>query len=170
MKTKTQEIFMTTTKLQQIWEQRLVSRGLAPLRDITVETQPEYILQPFRNSFDASELVEGAPINARDAVPSHDGYSTHSPMDTENILFRIFQSTEDKKVEDLALDALKNFMVSPKSVTTAVCNYDAQQSPLVKPASFLFTSFGEHMFDSILPFLIILSFFGWILSALSTGL
>tara|TARA_R110002033_G_scaffold65242_1_gene116289 strand:- start:526 stop:930 length:405 start_codon:yes stop_codon:yes gene_type:complete len=117
---KTQEIFMTTTKLQQTWEQRLVSRGLAPLSDITVETQPEYILQPFRNSFDASELVEGAPTNPRDAVPSHDGYTTHSPMDTENILFRIFQSTEDKKVEDLALDALKNFMVSPKSITTAV--------------------------------------------------
>ena len=154
---------MTTTKLQQIWEQRLVSRGLAPLSDITVETQPEYILQPFRNSFDASELVEGAPTNPRDAVPSHDGYTTHSPMDTENILFRIFQSTEDKKVEDLALDALKSFMASR-------CNYDAQQSSFINPASFLFTSFGEHMFDSILPFLIILSFFGWILSALSTGL
>jgi hypothetical protein len=120
MKTITQEIFMTTTKLQQIWEQRLVSNGLAPLEDITVETQPEYILQPFRNSFDASDLIEGSPINQRDAVPSHDGCATYSPMDTENILFSIFQSTEDKKVEQLAYDALQSFMTRPKSITTAV--------------------------------------------------
>jgi hypothetical protein len=120
MKTITQEIFMTTTKLQQIWEQRLVSNDLAPLEDITVETQPEYILQPFRNSFDASDLIEGSPINQRDAVPSHDGCATYSPMDTENILFSIFQSTEDKKVEQLAYDALQSFMTRPKSITTAV--------------------------------------------------
>lgn len=111
---------MTTKKLQQIWEQRLVSRGLAPLEDITVETQPEYILQPFRNSFDASDLIEGSPINQRDAVPSHDGYATYSPMDTENILFSIFQSSEDKKIVLLALDALQSFVTRPKSVTTAV--------------------------------------------------
>jgi len=111
---------MTTSKLQQIWEQRLVSRGLAPLENITVETQPEYINQPFRNSFDASDLIEGSPINPRDAVPSHDGYATYSPMDTEDILFSIFQSTEDKKIVLLALDALQNFVTRPKSVTTAV--------------------------------------------------
>lgn len=111
---------MTTTKLQQIWEQRLVSNGLAPLEDITVETQPEYILQPFRNSFDASDLIEGSPINQRDAVPSHDGCATYSPMDTENILFSIFQSTQDKKIERLAYEAFQSFMTRPKSVTTAV--------------------------------------------------
>ena len=104
----------------RVWEQRLVARGLAPLEDITVETQPEYILQPFRNSFDASSLIEGSPINQRDAVPSHDGYSTYSPMDTENILFSIFQSTKDKKIEQLAYDALQSFVTRPKSVTTAV--------------------------------------------------
>ena len=120
MKTTTQEIFMTTTKLQQIWEQRLVSRGLAPLEDITVETQPEYILQPFRNSFDASDLIEGSPINQRDAIPSHDGYSTYSPMDTEDILFAIVQSTKDKKVEQLAYEAFQSFKNNPKSVSTAV--------------------------------------------------
>ena len=121
MKTTKQEIFMTTNKLQQLWEQRLVSRGLAPLENITVETQPEYILQPFRNSFDASELVEGAPINPRDAVPSHDGYTTHSPMDTDDILFSIFANAgDDNELSELALDAFKNFMASPKSITTAV--------------------------------------------------
>ena len=120
MKTTTKEIFMTTTKLQQIWEQRLVSRGLAPLEDITVETQPEYILQPFRNSFDASDLIEGSPINQRDAVPSHDGYATYSPMDTEDILFAIVQSTKDKKVEQLAYEAFQSFKNNPKSVSTAV--------------------------------------------------
>ena len=104
----------------RVWEQRLVSRGLAPLENITVETQPEYILQPFRNSFDASALIEGSPINQRDAVPSHDGCATYSPMDTDDILFAIFQSTKDKKVERLAKIALMNFMARPKSVTTAV--------------------------------------------------
>ena len=104
----------------RIWEQRLVSHDLAPLENITVETQPEYILQPFRNSFDASALIEGSPTNQRDAVPSHDGCATYSPMDTEDILFAILQSTEDKKVERLAKIALMNFMARPKSVTTAV--------------------------------------------------
>ena len=104
----------------RVWEQRLVSRGLAPLENITVETQPEYILQPFRNSFDASALIEGSPINQRDAVPSHDGCATYSPMDTEDILFTILQSTEDKKVEELAYEAFQNFMTRPKSISTAV--------------------------------------------------
>lgn len=111
---------MTTTKTQQLWEQRLATRGLAPLENITVETQPEYILQPFRNSFDVSELVGGSPINQRDAVPSHDGYATYSPMDTEDILFSILQSTTDKKVEQLAYEAFQGFMTRPKSVSTAV--------------------------------------------------
>ena len=104
----------------RIWEQRLVSRGLAPLENITVETQPEYILQPFRNSFDASALIEGSPINQRDAVPSHDGCATYSPMDTEDILFAILQSTEDKKVEELAYEAFQSFKTNPKSISTAV--------------------------------------------------
>jgi len=104
----------------RVWEQRLVALDLAPLKDITVETQPEYILQPFRNSFDASSLIEGSPINQRDAVPSHDGYATYSPMDTEDILFAILQSTEDKKIENLAYEAFQSFMTRPKSVTTAV--------------------------------------------------
>jgi len=104
----------------RVWEQRLVSRGLAPLENITVETQPEYINQPFRNSFDASALIEGSPINARDAVPSHDGYATYSPMDTEDILFAILQSTQDKKIEQLAYKAFQSFVTRPKSVTTAV--------------------------------------------------
>ena len=104
----------------RIWEQRLVSHDLAPLENITVETQPEYILQPFRNSFDASSLIEGSPINQRDAVPSHDGCATYSPMDTEDILFAILQSTEDKKVEELAYEAFQSFKTRPKSVTTAV--------------------------------------------------
>ena len=130
MKTTTQEIFMTTNNFRpskrlqalqlRVWEQRLVSRGLAPLENITVEAQPEYILQPFRNSFDASSLIEGSPINQRDAVPSHDGYSTFSPMDTEEILFAILQSTEDKKVEELAYEAFQCFKTRPKSVSTAV--------------------------------------------------
>lgn len=104
----------------RVWEQRLVSRGLAPLENITVETQPEYILQPFRNSFDASDLIEGSPINQRDAVPSHDGHATYSPMDTEDILFAIVQSTKDKKIEQLAYEAFQSFKTRPKSVTTAV--------------------------------------------------
>ena len=104
----------------RVWEQRLVSRGLAPLENITVETQPEYILQPFRNSFDASALIEGSPTNPRDAVPSHDGCATYSPMDTEDILFAILQSTEDKKVEELAYEAFQSFKTRPKSVSTAV--------------------------------------------------
>ena len=104
----------------RVWEQRLVSRGLAPLENITVETQPEYILQPFRNSFDASALIEGSPINPRDAVPSHDGCATYSPMDTEDILFAILQSTEDKKVEELAYEAFQSFKTRPKSISTAV--------------------------------------------------
>ena len=130
MKTTTQEIFMTTKKFRpskniqalqlRVWEQRLVARGLAPLENITVEIQPEYINQPFRNSFDASALIEGSPINARDAVPSHDGYSTFSPMDTEDILFAIVQSTKDKKVEQLAYEAFQSFKARPKSITTAV--------------------------------------------------
>ena len=104
----------------RIWEQRLVSHDLAPLENITVETQPEYILQPFRNSFDASALIEGSPTNPRDAVPSHDGCATYSPMDTEDILFAILQSTEDKKVEELAYEAFQCFKTRPKSVSTAV--------------------------------------------------
>ena len=104
----------------RVWEQRLVSHDLAPLENITVETQPEYILQPFRNSFDASALIEGSPINARDAVPSHDGCATYSPMDTEDILFAILQSTQDKKVEQLAYEAFQSFKNNPKSVSTAV--------------------------------------------------
>ena len=104
----------------RVWEQRLVSRGLAPLENITVETQPEYILQPFRNSFDASALIEGSPTNPRDAVPSHDGCATYSPMDTEDILFTILQSTEDKKVEELAYEAFQSFKTRPKSISTAV--------------------------------------------------
>ena len=130
MKTTTQEIFMTTNKFHpskslqalqmRIWEQRLVSHDLAPLENITVETQPEYILQPFRNSFDASALIEGSPTNPRDAVPSHDGCATYSPMDTEDILFAILQSTEDKKVEELAYEAFQTFKTRPKSVSTAV--------------------------------------------------
>ena len=104
----------------RIWEQRLVSHDLAPLENITVETQPEYILQPFRNSFDASALIEGSPINPRDAVPSHDGCATYSPMDTEDILFTILQSTEDKKVEELAYEAFQSFKTRPKSISTAV--------------------------------------------------
>ena len=104
----------------RIWEQRLVSHDLAPLENITVETQPEYILQPFRNSFDASALIEGSPTNPRDAVPSHDGCATYSPMDTEDILFAILQSTEDKKVEELAYEAFQSFKTRPKSVSTAV--------------------------------------------------
>jgi hypothetical protein len=130
MKTTTQEIFMITKKfhpsksLQALqlreWEAHLVSLDLAPLESITVETQPEYILQPFRNSFDASALVEGSPINQRDAVPSHDGYATYSPMDTENILFSIIQSTEDQEIEQLAKEAFQSFKTRPKSVTTAV--------------------------------------------------
>jgi len=102
------------------WEAKLSSLDLAPLENITVEIQPEYINQPFRNSFDASELIEGSPINQRDAIPSHDGYTTFSPMDTEDILFAILQSTKDKKVEQLAWEAFQSFKVSPKSVTTAV--------------------------------------------------
>ena len=130
MKTTTQEIFMTIKKFHpskslqalqmRVWEQRLVSHDLAPLENITVETQPEYILQPFRNSFDASALIEGSPTNPRDAVPSHDGCATYSPMDTEDILFAILQSTEDKKVEELAYEAFQSFKTRPKSVTTAV--------------------------------------------------
>ena len=130
MKTTTQEIFMTIKKFHpskslqalqmRIWEQRLVSHDLAPLENITVETQPEYILQPFRNSFDASALIEGSPTNPRDAVPSHDGCATYSPMDTEDILFAILQSTEDKKVEELAYEAFQSFKTRPKSVSTAV--------------------------------------------------
>ena len=104
----------------RVWEQRLVSRGLAPLENITVETQPEYILQPFRNSFDASALIEGSPTNPRDAVPSHDGCATYSPMDTDDILFAILQSTKDKKVEELAYEAFQSFKTRPKSVSTAV--------------------------------------------------
>ena len=104
----------------RVWEARLVALDLAPLESITVETQPEYILQPFRNSFDASALVEGSPINQRDAVPSHDGYATYSPMDTENILFSIIQSTEDQEIEQLAYEAFQSFKTRPKSVTTAV--------------------------------------------------
>ena len=104
----------------RIWEQRLVSHDLAPLENITVETQPEYILQPFRNSFDASALIEGSPTNPRDAVPSHDGCATYSPMDTEDILFAILQSTEDKKDEELAYEAFQSFKTRPKSVSTAV--------------------------------------------------
>ena len=104
----------------RVWEQRLVSHDLAPLENITVETQPEYILQPFRNSFDASALIEGSPTNPRDAVPSHDGCATYSPMDTEDILFAILQSTEDKKVEELAYEAFQCFKTRPKSVSTAV--------------------------------------------------
>jgi len=104
----------------RVWEARLVALDLAPLESITVETQPEYILQPFRNSFDASALVEGSPINQRDAVPSHDGYTTYSPMDTENILFSIIQSTEDQEIEQLAKEAFQSFKTRPKSVTTAV--------------------------------------------------
>ena len=104
----------------RIWEQRLVSHDLAPLENITVETQPEYILQPFRNSFDASALIEGSPTNPRDAVPSHDGCATYSPMDTEDILFAILQSTEDKKVEELAYEAFQSFKTRPKSIRTAV--------------------------------------------------
>ena len=104
----------------RIWEQRLVSHDLAPLENITVETQPEYILQPFRNSFDASALIEGSPTNQRDAVPSHDGCATYSPMDTEDILFAILQSTEDKKVEELAYEAFQSFKTRPKSISTAV--------------------------------------------------
>ena len=103
-----------------VWEQRLVSHDLAPLENITVETQPEYILQPFRNSFDASALIEGSPINQRDAVPSHDGCATYSPMDTDDILFAILQSTEDKKVEELAYEAFQSFKTSPKSISTAI--------------------------------------------------
>ena len=130
MKTTTQEIFMKTKKFRPsihlkalqllVWEQRLVSLDLAPLENITVETQPEYILQPFRNSFDASDLIEGSPINQCDAIPSHDGCATFSPMDTEDILFAILQSTEDKKIENLAYEAFQSFMTRPKSVTTAV--------------------------------------------------
>jgi len=104
----------------RVWEQRLVSHDLAPLENITVETQPEYILQPFRNSFDASALIEGSPTNPRDAVPSHDGCATYSPMDTEDILFAILQSTEDKKVEELAYEAFQSFKTRPKSISTAV--------------------------------------------------
>ena len=104
----------------RVWEQRLVSRGLAPLENITVEAQPEYILQPFRNSFDASALIEGSPTNPRDAVPSHDGCATYSPMDTEDILFAILQSTKAKKVEELAYEAFQSFKTSPKSISTAV--------------------------------------------------
>ena len=112
---------MTTTKLQQIWEQRLVSRGLAPLENITVETQPEYILQPFRNSFDASELVEGAPINPRDAVPSHDGYTTFSPMDTDDILFAILANAgDDNELSELALRALKDHHLDRHSIRANV--------------------------------------------------
>ena len=130
MKTTTKEIFMKTKKFRpskniqalqlRVWEQRLVARGLAPLEDITVETQPEYILQPFRNSFDATSLIEGSLINQRDAVPSHDGHATYSPMDTEDILFAIVQSTKDKKIEQLAYEAFKSFKNSPKSISTAV--------------------------------------------------
>ena len=105
----------------RVWEQRLASHDLAPLDGFSSESLQDYAVLPFVNALDASSTVAGTvPTNQRDAVPSHDGYSTHSPMDTENILFSIFQSTENKKVEDLALDALKSFMASPKSITTAV--------------------------------------------------
>ena len=121
MKTTKQEIFMTTNKLQQLWEQRLVSRGLAPLENITVETQQEYILQPFRNSFDASELVEGAPINPRDAVPSHDGYTTYSPLDTDDILFAILANAgDDNELSELALRALKDHHLDRHSIRANV--------------------------------------------------
>jgi len=102
------------------WEAKLSSLGLAPLENITVETQPEYINQPFRNSFDASELIEGSPINQRDAIPSWDGHTTYSPMDTEDILFAILQDTKDKKIELLAWEAFQSFKANPKSITTAV--------------------------------------------------
>ena len=121
MKTKKFHPSKSLQALQlRVWEQRLVSRGLAPLENITVETKPEYILQPFRNSFDASSLIEGSPINQRDAVPSHDGHATYSPMDTKHVLFAIGHSAKDKKIEQRSYKAFQSYKNNPKSVNTAV--------------------------------------------------
>ena len=105
----------------RVWEQRLASRGLAPLEGFSSESLQDYAVLPFVNALDASLTVNGtAPINQRDAVPSHDGCTTYSPMDTEDILFAILQSTQDKEIEQLAYEAFQSFVTRPKSITTAV--------------------------------------------------
>ena len=105
----------------RVWEQRLASRGLAPLDGFSSESLQDYAVLPFVNALDASLTVTGtAPTNQRDAVPSHDGCTTYSPMDTEDILFAIFQDSMNQEIQHLALSALKSFVASPKSITTAV--------------------------------------------------
>jgi len=103
------------------WEKILAKHDLAPLSDITVQKNLPKRLQPFINSFDASELVEGTPINQRDAVPSWDGYTTISPKDTDAILFEIFADAEgDKELSRLALRALRDHRLDRHSIRANV--------------------------------------------------
>ena len=121
MKTTTKEIFMINFTQHKInhWEKILAKHDLAPISEITVQKNLPKRLQPFRNSFDASELIEGAPINQRDAVPSCDGYTTISPLDTDDILFSIF-ADGDKEVSKLALRALRDHRLDRHSIRANV--------------------------------------------------